>query len=51
MVILETSVFTRQVRQLLTDDELRGLQLELEQEDLTTEQLKRLKAIIEDEYP
>ena len=105
MVILESSVFTRQVRQLLTDEGYRGLQLELvdrpdkgalipgsgglrklrrstagrgkrgglriiyywavkqdrllmlflyaktEQRDLTAEQLRRLKAIIEAEYP
>ena len=29
MVILETSVFTRQVRELLSDDEYRALQIAL----------------------
>ena len=105
MVILETSAFTRQVRQALTDDAYRYLQLELvenpdagvliqgsgglrklrwpfagrgkrgglriiyywavardqllmlflyrktEREDLAPEQLRRLKAVIEVEYP
>ena len=105
MVILETSVFTRQVRQTLTDDAYRDLQLELvghpdagvliqgsgglrklrwsvagrgkrgglriiyywavaqdqllmlflyrksKREDLEPEQLRRLRAVIEVEYP
>ncbi len=105
MIILETSVFTRQVQRVLTDDDYRGLQLTLvgrpqagavirgsgglrklrwsvkgrgkrgglriiyywavardqllmlflypktEREDLAPEQLKRLKAVIEAEYP
>ena len=105
MVIIETSIFTRQVQELLSDEEYRELQIALvqrpnagavmagsgglrklrwatkgkgkrggsrviyywavtqdqllmlfiyrksEQEDLTREQLKTLKKIIEEEYP
>ncbi len=68
MVILETSVFTRQVRRILTDDDYRGLQLTLVGRPDTgavirgsgglrklrwsaPEQLKRLKIVIEVEYP
>jgi len=39
MVVLETSIFTRQLRELLTDD------------DLMPNQLRILRKIIEEEYP
>ncbi len=55
MLIIETSIFTRQVAALLSDEEYRKLQMELvssksEMDDLTPNQLKVLKKIIEKEY-
>jgi len=53
----ETSIFTRQISGLLTDDEFNALQWALmaypksEQDNLTPDQLKFLKSIINTEYP
>ncbi len=49
MVIIETSIFTRRVLELLTDDEYRYAKNE--RDDLSPAQLKILQQIVRDEYP
>lgn len=47
MRFIETSVFTRRILELLSDDEFR----KNERDDLTPEQIRILRQIVEEEYP